>query len=400
MTKSEIASINPPLVEHGVDLAKTSGTSPPVSRTASVTGLTTFVELGRNNPLLEAALAYGKLGWKIFPIREGTKDRPCLREWGIYASSNPEHIVKWWTAWPRANIGLACGPSLIAAVDVDTKEGKNGQWTIDQLESLEGLRLSPTRTLRTPSGGWQYLYAGEVASTVSKIGAHLYDKPFMSHVDTRGTGGANGGYVLLPPSRTVADPQKHTYAGTYRWVNNEPLAPVDSWVVEVCGAKAECPELIAEPLVEWDQAANIEQAIHYLRNDAPPAIEGQGGELTTLKVAMTLRGFGVSEHKTLELMLEHYNIDDICVPLWEIEGKDGLAKKVENAFLYANLEAPGAATAEADFRDDLPPPLTEAEEEAARRRRAERLDPAEARRRKRKHSRVALRRRRAAQFNS
>ena len=62
--------------------------------------------------------------------------------------------------------------------------------------------------MRTPSGGRQHLYAGEVASTVAKIGAHLYDKPFMSHVDTRGTGGANGGYVLLPPSRTIANRAK------------------------------------------------------------------------------------------------------------------------------------------------------------------------------------------------
>ena len=129
----------------------------------------------RINPLLAAALAYGKLGWKVFPIREGTKDRPHLKEWGVWATSNPKQITKWWTRWPRANIGLACGPSLIAVVDVDTKENKNGQRTIDLLEVLDGLRLSPTRTLRTPSGGRQYLYAGEVASTVAKIGAHLYD---------------------------------------------------------------------------------------------------------------------------------------------------------------------------------------------------------------------------------
>jgi len=81
-------------------------------------------DAGRINPLLAGALAYGKLGWKVFPIREGTKERPRLREWGVYASSNPRHITKWWTAWPRTNIGLACRPSLIAVVDVDTKEGK------------------------------------------------------------------------------------------------------------------------------------------------------------------------------------------------------------------------------------------------------------------------------------
>ena len=348
------------------------------------------------NPFLSAALAYGELGWKVFPIWEGTKDRPHLKDWGLLATSSPEQIKIWWTRWPRANIGLACGPSLIAVVDIDTKEGKNGQRTIDLLEILEGLRLSPTRTMRTPSGGRQYLYAGEVASTVAKIGAHLYDKPFMSHVDTRGTGGANGGYVLLPPSRTIANAKRHTHAGLYRWTTDAPLAPVDPWVVEVCGARVESHEHIAEPAVELDQSMNIEWAIHYLQNDAPPAIEGQGGELTTLKVAMTLRGYGISEHKTLELMLDYYN--ERCEPLWEIEGKDGLAKKVENAFLYATLEAPGAATAEAHFKDVPLPPLTEAEKRAGRRKRADRKDPAEARRRKRKNHRLALRRRRAAQF--
>jgi bifunctional DNA primase/polymerase-like protein len=353
---------------------------------------------GRVSPLLAAALAYGKLGWKVFPIRQGTKDAPHLRDWGVFATSSRKQIAKWWTKFPRDNIGLACGPSLIAVVDVDTKEGKNGQRTIDLLEVLDGLRLSPTRTLRTPSGGRQHFYAGEVTSTVSKIGAHHYDKPSMSHVDTRGTGGANGGYVLLPPSRTVADAKRHTHAGVYRWTTDAPLAPVDAWVVEACGAKPESPEHTAEPVVEWDQPANIEWAIKHLQNDAQSAIEGQGGEFATLKVAMTLRGYGISEPKALELMLEHYNVDGKCIPLWEIDGKDGLAKKVANAFLYANLEVPGASTAEAQFADDPLPPLTEAEKRATRRERADREDAAGARRRRRKNHRLALRRRRAAEF--
>ena len=354
------------------------------------------LETAAANPLLAAALAYGKLGWKVFPICEGTKDRPHLKDWGLLATSSPRQIESWWTRWPGANIGLACRPSSIAVVDVDTKEGKNGQRTIDLLDVLEGLRLSPTRTMRTPSGGWQHLYAGEVASTVAKIGAHLYDKPFMSHVDTRGSGGANGGYVLLPPSRTIANLHRHTHAGVYQWLNDVPLATADAWVVEVCGAKAESHERTAEPVIELDQAANVAWAIDYLRNDAPPAIEGEGGEFTTLKVAMTLRGYGISEDKTLELMLDHYN--GRCEPPWEVDGTDGLAKKVGNAFLYANREAPGAATAEAHFQDAPLPPLTEAEKRAAQRRRADRQDPAGARRRKRKSRRLALRRKRAAQF--
>jgi hypothetical protein len=148
--------------------------------------------------------------------------------------------------------------------------------------------------------------------------------------------------------------------------------------------------------VELDQPTNIKWAIDFLQKNAPPAIEGSGGEFTTLKVAMTLRGYGISEHKTLELMCDFYN--ERCEPPWDLDGNDGLAKKVENAFLYASLEAPGAATAEAHFRDDPPPLLTEAEKRAARRRLADRIDPAGARRRKRKSRRLVQRRKRAAQF--
>ena len=68
-----------------------------------------FVGAGRVSPMLAAALAYGKLGWKVFPIREGTKDAPHLREWGVFATSSPKQITEWWTKWPRDNIGLRAG---------------------------------------------------------------------------------------------------------------------------------------------------------------------------------------------------------------------------------------------------------------------------------------------------
>src|SRR5665213_1908060 len=99
---------------------------PPNSRKKRESAMSSERQAGSGSvsPLLAAAHAYSKLGWKVFPIWEGTKDRPHLKEWGVWATSSAEQIKKWWTRWPRANIGLACGPSLIAVVDVDTKEGK------------------------------------------------------------------------------------------------------------------------------------------------------------------------------------------------------------------------------------------------------------------------------------
>ena len=77
--------------------------------------------------------------------------------------------------------------------------------------------------------------------------------PFMSHVDTRGTGGANGGYVLLPPSRTVANAKKHTHAGVYRGTTDAPLAPCLRLGRRCLRRQAGIPaEHIAEPVVELD----------------------------------------------------------------------------------------------------------------------------------------------------
>ena len=35
---------------------------------------------------LTAALAYGKAGLFVFPILEGTKDQPLIKQWGVRAS--------------------------------------------------------------------------------------------------------------------------------------------------------------------------------------------------------------------------------------------------------------------------------------------------------------------------
>src|SRR5665213_742838 len=150
---------------------------------------------------LPAALSYARQGLKIFPILEGTKDQPLIKQWGVNASSDSETVKTWWARWPEANIGLACGPSNIGVVDVDVKNGGKGVETIDNLDTFEGLALTLTRQQRTPSGGLHHIYKGQLANTVGAIGPG---------VDTRGGAGSrNGGYILLPPSATDV--------GRYEW---------------------------------------------------------------------------------------------------------------------------------------------------------------------------------------
>lgn len=291
------------------------------------------------NPFLAAALGYGRAGWKIFPILERTKDTPLIRQWGVRASSDPKQITEWWTRWPNANIGLACGPSGIGVVDSDVPKGEE---TLQRLaDSFEG-QLSSTRTQRTPRGGIHRFYRGRLATTAGKIGPN---------VDTRGVGSNNGGYVLLPPSRTDK--------GAYKWEDRRSMAALDPWVADVCAASESAPA-DQTPLAELDTPDIVERAHHYLTNDAPLSRQGAGGDDALVKrVAPTLKDMGISEELAGELLAELWN--DRCEPPWQLgdcDDKDNLYVKVHNGYLYCVQSPPGIDTPEADFGDDEPEPLT------------------------------------------
>src|SRR6266446_8696564 len=138
------------------------------------------------------ALGYAQRGWKIFPIKAGTKDSPRV-SWGSVATSDPEIVRAWWVKWPDDNIGLACGLSNITVVDLDNKKGKAGTQEWAGLLLDYGLD-SDTLFSETPSGGSHWFYEG-VAPTCQNFAG-------CNGVDIRG----KGGYVLLPGSSY--DPSK------------------------------------------------------------------------------------------------------------------------------------------------------------------------------------------------
>jgi hypothetical protein len=86
--------------------------------------------------LLTAALAAAERGWHVFPLRVGAK-QPALRGydrcprtgacadnhqgWEQRATTDPDRIRAAWTG-PGAsfNVGIACGPSGLVVIDLDT----------------------------------------------------------------------------------------------------------------------------------------------------------------------------------------------------------------------------------------------------------------------------------------
>ena len=80
-----------------------------------------------------------------------------------------------------------------------------------------------------------------------------------------------------------------------------------------------------------DDAQTCMRYIEYLLVSAPPAIEGQGGDNITFRVACKGKDFGLSPEKTLELMSKNWN--EKCSPPW---GLEELKIKVENAYAYSS----------------------------------------------------------------
>jgi hypothetical protein len=95
----------------------------------------------------------------------------------------------------------------LAVLDLDQKDGKDGQTTLRVLELENGL-LPPTLTQRTTSGGTHLIFNGKIKTTVGAEGYALGED-----IDTRG----KGGMIVLAPTKLAN--------GQYEWLND--LEPVE-----------------------------------------------------------------------------------------------------------------------------------------------------------------------------
>lgn len=287
--------------------------------------------LGELSPMGREAVKLAGRGWFVFPLVALTANQPRFKSWGTRASNDPVAVESWWRKWPDDNIGVACGPSGLTVVDLDQKKGKDGRSSLDDLELDHGL-LPTTLTSRTPTGGTHIYLLGSTSNTVEKIG---------KGVDTRSASASGqGGYVLAPPSVRAE--------GDYAWLDDNAVADIPAWLSDLIGRDSE-RTVEKTAAVDLDQEHNLEWARGYLAEDARPAVEGSGGDRTTLQIAMVLSDKGVSKEAALDLMLEHYN--PRCEPPWEPEE---LRKKIANAYAYNSINAPGSDTAEADFAGEAP----------------------------------------------
>ena len=254
---------------------------------------------------LDAALYYASIGWRIFPLAPGQKV-PITSHGCKDATTDEKQIREWWSKWPNANIGLACGASSgIYVLDIDMKEGING---FDSLKEFPP--LPPTVRQDTPRGGAHYLYR----SIVSPANRNS----FRPGIDIR----CEGYYIVLAPST-------HPNGGVYVWaMGNAPWdipvsefpefmrpatkSPWGSLTPEVRNA----PETIT---IRRDLSTThdiLERASSYL-SQCDPAIQGQCGHNKLLWAAVSLvHGFLLSDSECFDLLVREYN--PRCSPPWDL----------------------------------------------------------------------------------
>ncbi|MGH3812273.1 MAG: bifunctional DNA primase/polymerase [Pseudonocardiaceae bacterium] len=218
-------------------------------------------------PLLAAALTYATRGWHVFPLHPDSKRPACpdhraadcdhtdprCREqhtgWEGRATTEPQRITKAWSS-RSYGIGIACGPSGLVVLDLDTATDdetppaeraayslRDGAGMLAMLAVEANATVPATHTVTTISGGTHRYYR---APDDARLGNSAGLLGWL--IDTRG----HGGYVVAPPT-TIAG---HAYAISD---DREPV-PLPGWLTEQLTCHHTPPHMMArQPVVPADR---------------------------------------------------------------------------------------------------------------------------------------------------
>lgn len=182
--------------------------------------------------LLTAALGYAARGWRVFPLVPGHK-RPAVTDWEGRATTEAHRIRRCWAAGDYG-VGIACGPSGLVVLDLDTPKPDSPPLPADlQAEgATEGLDVLAIVADRAG----QPFPAGTYAVRTGRGGTHLYYTHPRGGPELRNTQGtqgglgplidsrAHGGYVVAPPTTVNGNP--------YTLLAEVPVAPLPGWLTD------------------------------------------------------------------------------------------------------------------------------------------------------------------------
>ncbi len=156
--------------------------------------------------LAEAALAYARQGYYIFPLQP--KGKTPLTEHGLDdATVDPMTIETWWERWPDANIAIRTGDVVV--VDEDRVGA------LEELAAEAHETIPATSIVKTASGKHYYFTQPDDQRLRNSAGK------LAPGIDTRG----DGGYVVAPPSI-------HPDGTVYAWMVQLDAPVMPPWLVE------------------------------------------------------------------------------------------------------------------------------------------------------------------------
>lgn len=180
----------------------------------------------------DAAVAAARRGWAVFPCRPDGKQPAVPDSWETRACADPDRVARYWPSG-RHNVGVACGPSRLLVVDLDTHSDLPDEWrqlagicdgrdVFAALCDWAGQPWPVTHWVATPSGGWHLYFTApgehEIRNSAGLLGPQ---------VDVR----AAGGYVVGAGSVVDGKP--------YEVLDDMLAAPLPAWIVRALTQRPE-----------------------------------------------------------------------------------------------------------------------------------------------------------------
>lgn len=227
-----------------------------------------------DSQLLADALSYSARGWRVLPVHSIRADGRCTcgrakckspgkhpkTKNGVKDATKEEGQIKaWWKRWPSANIGIATGAeSGLVVLDVDTKDGKDGEGSLRVLEAEHG-KLPDTAESCTGGGGRHEFYQYPGGATIGNAVG------LAPGLDVRG----EGGYVCAPPSL-------HASGRRYEWeIAHGPNTKLAAWPKWLLNSAAQAPAAAGKANGNGDELARIRQGVRQgERNSAAAKMAG------------------------------------------------------------------------------------------------------------------------------
>lgn len=252
----------------------------------------------------EAAIHYRGLGWWVIPLIDKrpitpwtTDPMPSAHALSIFFEPYGD------TGESAFNIGIRMGQaSGLIGIDID---GSPGMQAFHELVNVK--EMPDTIRFWTPNAGLRYLfrYNQEIASkSIRRNGKEVIR-------------------ILSDGTQTVAPPSIINDR-VYHWSDCRTIADYPIELFHRLQEKDPPPPTLRPQ--KADPHSNYNRAAAYLAK-CDPAISGQGGHNQTFKIAVRLcRGFQLTYHEALDLMVNLYN--PTCQPPWSIEE---LEHKIDDA---------------------------------------------------------------------